>query len=50
MKTYDVTLSYPIQVRAKNKEQVKKIIMDNEHLGSVPQLKLEIKEAKNGSK
>ena len=50
MKTYDVTLSYPIKVKAEDKEHVKQIIMDNEHLGSVPQLKLEIKEAKNGSK
>ena len=50
MKTYDVTLSYSIKVLAEDKEHVKQIIMDNEHLGGVPQLKLEIKEAKNGSK
>jgi hypothetical protein len=50
MKTYDVVLSYPIQVNAKDKEHVKKIIMDNEHLGNVPELTLEIKEAKDGSK
>ena len=50
MKTYDVVLSYPIQVNAENKDHVKRIIMNNEHLGNVPELKLEIKEAKNGSK
>ena len=50
MKTYDVTLSYPIKVKAEDEEHVKQIIMDNEHLGSVSQLKLEIKEVENGSK
>ena len=50
MKTYDVVLSYPIQVNAKDKAHVKRIIMDNEHLGNLSELTLEIKEAKNGSK
>ena len=50
MKTYDVMLSYPIQVNAESKEHVKKIIMDNEHLGNLPKLTLEIKEAENATK
>ena len=47
MKTYDVTLSYPIQVRAEDKTHVREIIMDNEHLGNVSNLTIEIKEIKN---
>ena len=50
MKTYDVMLSYPIQVNDKSKDHVKEIIMNNEHLGKVPELTLEIKEVKNASK
>ena len=50
MKTYDVILSYPIQVNAEDKDHVKRIIMDNKYLGNVPELTLEIKEAKDGSK
>ena len=50
MKTYDVMLSYPIQVNAENKEQVKEIILENEHLGNLPKLTLEIKEAENATK
>tara|TARA_Y100000310_G_scaffold210435_1_gene211063 strand:- start:38 stop:190 length:153 start_codon:yes stop_codon:yes gene_type:complete len=46
MKVYDVKLTYPIQVRAEDKAHVKKIIMDNEHLGDIPELELEIKESK----
>ena len=45
MKTYDVILSYPIQVKAEDEEHVKQIIMENEFLGDVPKLKLEIKES-----
>ena len=48
MKTYDVTLSYPIKVKAEDKAHVKEIIMDNEHLGNVSNLTLKITEAKNG--
>ena len=50
MKTYDVVLSYPIQVKAKDKNHVKQIILDNEFLGEVPKLTLAIKEAKNETK
>ena len=50
MKTYDVILSYPIQVNAENKKQVKKIILENEHLGQLPELTLKIKEVKNATK
>ena len=50
MKTYDVILSYPIQVKAKNENHVKQIILDNEFLGEVPKLTLDIKEVKNASK
>ena len=46
MKVYDVKLTYPIQVKAKNKAHVKKIIMNNEHLGDIPKLELEITESK----
>jgi hypothetical protein len=46
MKVYDVKLTYPIQVRAKDKTHVKQIIMSNEHLGDIPKLELEIKESK----
>ena len=46
MKTYDVMLSYPIQVNAKSKDHVKEIIMNNEHLGEIPKLELEITESK----
>jgi len=48
MKTYDVTLSYPIKVKAEDKAHVKEIIMDNEHLGNVSNLTIKIKEIKNG--
>ena len=47
MKTYDVTLSYPIKVKAEDKAHVKEIIMDNEHLGNVSNLTLEITEVKD---
>ena len=46
MKIYDVKLTYPIQVRAEDKAHVKKIIMNNEHLGEIPKLELEITESK----
>tara|TARA_Y100000310_G_C20162836_1_gene570000 strand:+ start:318 stop:458 length:141 start_codon:yes stop_codon:yes gene_type:complete len=45
MKVYDVILTYPIQVKAEDKEHVKKIIMENEYLGDIPKLTLEIKES-----
>ena len=45
MKVYDVKLTYPIQVKAKDKAHVKKIIMNNEYLGDIPELELEIKES-----
>ena len=48
MKTYDVTLSYPIKVKAEDKAHVKEIIMDNEHLSNVPNLTLKITEIKDG--
>ena len=47
MKTYDDILSYPIKVKAEDKAHVKEIIMDNEHLGNVSNLTLEIKESKD---
>ena len=47
MKIYDVTLSYPIKVKAEDKAHVKEIIMDNEHLGNVSNLTLKIKESKD---
>ena len=47
MKVYDVILTYPIQVKAEDKEHVRQIIMDNEFLGDVPKLELEIKESKD---
>ena len=47
MKIYDVTLSYPIKVKAEDKAHVKEIIMDNEHLVNVSNLTLEITEVKN---
>ena len=48
MKTYDVILSYPIKVKAEDEAHVKEVIMDNEHLGSVPNLTIKIMEIKNG--
>ena len=47
MKTYDVILSYPIKVKAEDKAHVKEIIMDNEHLGNVSNLTIEITETEN---
>ncbi|MBC8294592.1 MAG: hypothetical protein H8E55_02160 [Pelagibacterales bacterium] len=50
MKLYNVKLTYPIQVKAEDKEHVREMIMENEHLGTIPNLELDIKEAKNESK
>jgi hypothetical protein len=47
MKLYDVTLSYPIKVRAEDKKHVKEIILSNEMLGGIPDLTLKIKEIKD---
>jgi len=47
MKTYDVILSYPIQVRAKNKEHVKEIILADNLLGNTGDLTITIKETEN---
>ena len=47
MKLYDVTLTYPIQVKAEDEEHVRQIIMENEFLGDVPKLELDIKESKD---
>ena len=47
MRTYDVILSYPIQVKAEDEAHVKEIIMNNEHLGDVSNLTLKIKESKD---
>tara|TARA_R100001594_G_scaffold101059_1_gene135626 strand:+ start:766 stop:930 length:165 start_codon:yes stop_codon:yes gene_type:complete len=44
MKLYNVTLSYPIKVRAEDKTHVKEIILSNEMLGGIPDLTLNIEE------
>ena len=47
MKTYDVILSYPIQVRAKNEEHVKEIILADKLLGRTGDLTITMKETEN---
>ena len=47
MKTYDVILSYPIQVRAKNEEHVKEIILADNLVGNSEDLTMTIKETKD---
>ena len=44
MKTYDVILSYPIKVKAENKDHVKEIIMNDNLLGDASKLTITIKE------
>ena len=44
MKTYDVILSYPIKVKAENKDHVKEIIMNDNLLGDAGKLTITIKE------
>ena len=44
MKTYDVILSYPIQVKAKDEDHVKEIILANNLLGDASDLTITIKE------
>ena len=44
MKIYDVILSYPIQVKAKDEDHVKEIILANNLLGDAGDLTITIKE------
>ena len=44
MKIYDVILSYPIQVKAKDEDHVKEIILANDLLGNAGELTITIKE------
>lgn len=46
MKTFDVIISYPIQVKAEDETHVKEMIQKNQYLGDVPNLKLKIIEVK----
>ena len=47
MKTYDVILTYPIQVKAKNEEHVKEIILADNLLGMTGDLTITMKEVKD---
>ena len=47
MKTYDVILSYPIQVKARNEEHVKEIILADKLLGMTGDLTITMKETEN---
>ena len=47
MKIYDVTLSYPIKVKARNEEHVKEIILADKLLGMTGDLTITMKETKD---
>ena len=47
MKIYDVTLSYPIKVKARDKDHVKEIILADNLLGDAGDLTITIKENEN---
>ena len=47
IKTYDVTISYPIKVNAESENHVREIIMANELLRNAADLTLDIKEIKD---
>ena len=44
MKIYDVTLSYPIKVKARDEDHVKEIILANDLLSNAGELTITIKE------
>ena len=44
MKIYDVILSYPIKVKAKDEDHVKEIILANDLLSNAGELTITIKE------
>ena len=48
IKTYDVTISYPIKVNAESENHVREIIMANELLRNAADLTLDIKEIQDG--
>ena len=50
MKKYDVILSYPIQVTAEDETHVKQMIQENQYLGEIQNLEMQIIEVKEEEK